>query len=265
MRCPYQEGGFGFPIKYGYALVGHREDLGAEGEPAAVFALHPHQERICIDENALFPLPAGLPPRRGILAANMETALTAVWDAAVGPGDRVLVVGAGVIGLLTAYVAARIIGTSVTAVDINPALAEITRGLGVRFAETADAPTDQDIVFHASASAAGLALSLRCAGQDATVVELSWYGDRLVEVPLGAAFHPRRLKLVSSQVGSVPPVRAPRWSHARRLKTALSLLAAPELDAVITSEVAFDDLPARLPSILAPDAPGLMTAVRYGD
>lgn len=265
MRCPHQEGSFSFPIKYGYALVGEREDALGRDTADTVFVLHPHQERICVDESALYPLPSGVPPRRAILAANMETALNAVWDAGVGPGDNVLVVGLGVIGLLTAYVSAQIIGTSVTAVDINPARAEVANRLGVRFAETAKAPTEQDVVFHASASAAGLALSLRCAGQDAKVAELSWYGERLVEVPFGTSFHSRRLKLISSQVGSMPPDRAPRWSHARRLRAALSLLAAPELDALITSEVAFAELPNQLPSILAADGPGLMTAVRYGD
>jgi len=265
MRCPHQEGSFPFPIKYGYALVGEREDAPGGDKASAVFVLHPHQERICVDEGALYPLPSAVPPRRAILAANMETALNAVWDAGAGPGDNVLVVGLGVIGLLTAYVTARIIGTTVTAVDINPARADVANKLGVRFAENANAPTEQDVVFHASASAAGLALSLRCAGQDATVVELSWYGDRLVEVPFGTYFHSRRLRLISSQVGSLPPDRAPRWSHARRLRAALSLLAAPDLDALITSEIAFADLPKQLPSILAADGSGLMTAVRYGD
>ena len=257
MRCPYQEGAFPFPVKYGYALVG--EPLGDKEETkrAPVFVLHPHQEFISVRGNDVHPLPEGLPPRRAVLAANMETALTATWDSGAGPGDRVLIVGGGVVGLLTAFLCARIPGTEVTLTDIAGERAETAQALGAAFCRPEKAPGDQDVVFHASASDAGLDCAL------AWVVEMSWYGSRPVSVPLGGAFHSRRLQLISSQVGRIPESRAPRWSHARRMAAALSLLKAPQLDALITGEVAFADLPDRLPAILAPSAPGLMTVVRY--
>ena len=263
MRCPYQEGDFPFPVKYGYALVG--EPLGDKDETkrAPVFVLHPHQEFISVRADEAHPLPNDVPPRRAVLAANMETALTATWDSGVGAGDRVLVVGGGVVGLLTAFVVASMPGTTVTVADILPERAEVAERLGARFCLPEAAPTDQDVVFHASASEAGLACALASAGQGAAVVEMSWYGSRTVRASLGGAFHSRRLKLISSQVGRIPEGRALRWSYARRLATALSLLAEPALDALITDEVAFAELPDRLPAILAPSASGLMTVVRY--
>ncbi len=181
----------------------------------------------------------------------METALNAMWDAAAGPADRIAIVGAGTVGSLCAFIAGRLPGAEVTLIDIEPSRAAIAAALGVRFAAPAQAPGDCDVVIHASASAAGLATALRLAGEEASVVELSWYGSGEVAVPLGAAFHSRRLRLVSSQVGQVAPSRRPRWSHRRRLAAALALLADPALDVLLAPAVEFHDLPARLPAIFA--------------
>src|SRR5215475_10388938 len=107
------------------------------------------------------------------------------------------------------------------------------------------APGDADVVFHASATPAGLATAITCAGFEGVVVEMSWYGHRPVEVDLGGAFHSRRLKLVSSQVGHVAPSRRPRWTHRRRIEAAVRLLGCmPALDALVTEEIAFEDAPA---------------------
>jgi threonine dehydrogenase-like Zn-dependent dehydrogenase len=194
----------------------------------------------------------------------METALNAVWDSGVTAADRVLVIGGGVVGLLVAALAARLPGAAVTLVDIVPERAAVARALGAAFALPADAPADVDVVFHASTTAAGLALGLDHAGVEATVVEMSWYGDRAVTLPLGGDFHSRRLKLVSSQVGMIAAPRRSRWSNERRLAAALELLDDPRLDAIALEEVMFDDLPAALPRLLAPDAPGAGAVVRYG-
>ncbi len=263
MRAPHQEGSFPHPVKYGYCAVGVVEAGPPRLVGRAVFALHPHQSAFTLPAPALLPLPEGLPPRRAVLAANMETALNGVWDSGIGPGDRVVVVGGGVVGLLTAMIAAGIPGVAVTVVDRDPARAAVARGLGAAFAEPDEAPGEADVVVHATGSGAGLALALACAGEEAAVVELSWYGAREVAAPLGGAFHSRRLRLVSSQVGGVPPARRPRWTHRRRAETALRLLADPRLDVLLTEEVAFASLPAELPRLLAPDAPGLCAVVRY--
>lgn len=266
MRAPLQEGEFAFPVKYGYCAVGRVVDGPAARRGETVFALAPHQSRLACPPELAHPLPPGLPPERAVLAANMETALTVVWDSGAAPGDRVAVVGAGVVGALAGWLCARLPGAEVTLVDPQPDRAGLAAALGCGFAAPAEAEAQAeglaDVVIHASASPAGLATALRLAGREATVVEASWYGDRDIPAPLGGAFHSQRLRLVSSQVGSLPPARAPRWSHARRMATALALLADPALDALISGETAFDDLPAAYAGILA--APGtLCHRVRY--
>jgi threonine dehydrogenase-like Zn-dependent dehydrogenase len=228
-----------------------------------VFALHPHQEAFVAPGAALCPLPPGLPPRRAVLAANMETALNALWDSGAGPGDRIAVVGGGVVGLLVAHLCAGLPGAEVSLIDRDPAREAVARALGLAFALPEAAAPEADLVFHASASEAGLALALSLAGEEAALVELSWYGAGAVAAPLGLAFHARRLRLVASQVGAVAASRRPRWSHRRRLLKALDLLRDARLDALLTEEVAFANLPAALPRLLAPGAPGLCTVIRY--
>jgi threonine dehydrogenase-like Zn-dependent dehydrogenase len=223
----------------------------------------PHQTAFNLPIENFVPLPDGLLPERAVLAANMETALNAVWDAQPGPADRIAVVGAGVLGLLVSRLCAKMPGTAVTVVDINPERAAIAAKLGAAFVAPEKAPADCDIVFHTSASAAGLATALRLAGDEASVLELSWYGADDVKVPLGDVFHSRRLKLISSQVGKVAPSHRPRWDYRRRLSAALDLLNDPTLDALIAPPVAFADLPAKLPDILNPTSGALCQLIRY--
>ena len=265
MQAPFQEGEFSFPVKYGYCTVGRVEGGPAAWRDKIVFCLHPHQERFVAPIDALRLVPPATPPRRATLAANMETALNALWDSGAGPGDRIVVVGAGVVGLLVAALSVRLPGAEVSVVDVDAARAEVAAALGARFVLASGFPPggDADVVFHASATAAGLTLAIAAAGDEAKIVELSWYGDAEVSAPLGGAFHAKRLQLISSQVGRVAPSRRPRWSFARRLDKALELLADTRLDTLITEEVAFADLPRELARILAPGAPGLATLVRY--
>lgn len=252
MRCPLQEGDFPFPVKYGYAAVGRL--LTGPQAGRAVFALAPHQDRFACPAAMALPLPEGLPPARAVLGANMETALNIVWDAQAGPGDRIAVVGAGVVGALAGWICACLPGAEVTLIDTNPTRADVAARLGCGFASPTAAEAlagAADVVIHASASAAGLELALRLAAREAVVVEASWHGNRAVPVALGGAFHSQRLRLVSSQVGQLPPARTPRWSHARRLSKALDLLCDPALDALISGETALADLPAAYGAILA--------------
>jgi threonine dehydrogenase-like Zn-dependent dehydrogenase len=265
MRAPLQEGAFPFPVKYGYCATGIVEDGPKELTGRPVFCLHPHQEYFVAPVSMLVPLPDGVPPRRATLAANMETALNAVWDAGAGPADRIVVVGAGVVGLLIGYLAARLPGSEVTLVDVVAGRVDLARQLGVRFAAPEAAPKDADIVFHTSATAAGLDTAIAAAGMEAMVAEVSWYGDTSVSVNLGGAFHSRRLKLVSSQVGQVPPSRRPRWDYRRRLEAALGLLQDPALDALVNEEISFEDAPKALPAALAPSARGLAPVIRYSE
>ena len=219
MRCPFQAGDFPFPVKYGYAAVGIVEAGPADRLGQRVFCLHPHQTRFTIPAAAALPVPDNVPTDRAVLAAQIETALNASWDAAPRIGDRIAVVGGGTIGCLTAWLCAQLPGTEVTLIDIDPARAPVAAALGFGFATAEAAPKACDLVFHASGSSEGLALALSLAGFEAEVMELSWYGDRPVTVPFGGAFHSQRLSLRASQVGAVAPARRSRWSHARRLDT----------------------------------------------
>jgi threonine dehydrogenase-like Zn-dependent dehydrogenase len=267
MRAPLQEGEFPFPVKYGYCAVGRVEAGPAEWLGRTVFCLHPHQSRFIVPLDMPRPVPENIPPRRATLAANMETALNALWDSGAGPGDKIVVIGAGVVGLLVAALCAGLPGADVSVVDIDASRAKIVASLGAKFVAAADFAAlgydDADLVFHASASAQGLAMALGSAGLEAKIVEMSWYGDAPVAAPLGGAFHAKRLRLISSQVGQVSPSRRPRWNFARRLDKALELLADARYEALITEEVAFEDAPRELPRILAPGAAGLATVLRY--
>lgn len=260
MRSPRQEGEFTFPVKYGYCNVGKV----LEGDLAGklVFALHPHQDNFRAHSEELTLIPEGVPAERAVLAANMETALNIVWDSGAQAGDKVAIVGAGVIGLLTGYLASRLPGSEVTLVDINPAKEVLARELGCSFATAESAPKDCDVVIHTSATNEGLSLALKLAGVGASVVEASWFGDAEVRLGLGGAFHSKRLKLVSSQVGSISPERSVRWSNQRRLGKALELLNDPILDALISGESSFMDLPANYAQILT-DPNTLCHRVRY--
>lgn len=260
MRAPFQAGDFPFPVKYGYAAVGTVEDgpAGLVGQP--VFCLHPHQDHFVVPVRAVRVVPAGVPARRAVLAANMETAVNAVWDGGVSVGDRVAVVGCGVVGALVAYLCARIPGTSVAAVDLDPGRRGLAEALGASFGPPESAA---DVVFHATGSADGLATALDLAGKEARVVDLSWYGDRRVSVPLGEAFHAGRLSIVSSQVGSIPPLRTPRWDFGRRLDAALGLLLDPTLDALLSADVPFGEIAGRMPALLE-DPATLCATFRHG-
>jgi len=246
MRCPFQEGDFPSPVKYGYASVGVIEETGAR-----VFCLHPHQDRYAVPAAACAPIPDDVPDRRAVLAATMETAVNAMWDAAPRVGDRIAVIGGGAVGCLVAALCARLPGASVELVDINPARADIAARLGAGFALPAAAAGDCDLVVHASGAPEGLATALGLAGFEATVLEMSWYGDALVPAPLGEAFHSRRLTLRASQVGHVAASRRARHGRRDRLLLALSLLRDPVFDCLLGGGSAFDDLPATMARLAA--------------
>jgi len=266
MRAPFQEGDFPGPVKYGYASVGEVLESSAASSDLVgrtVFCLYPHQDLYCVPADAVVPLPKGVPAGRAVLAANMETAVTIAWDARPAVGDRIVVIGAGVVGLLVAWLCQRVPGTTLTIVDPEPSREAVARTLGVPYRFDPPAAADADLVIHASGQPDGLRAALDVAGVESTIVEASWYGNHDVCLPLGEVFHSRRLTLRSSQVGRIPPDRAPRWTHGRRMRLALELLRAPELDVLITGECPFEELPAVM-ARLSDDARGeLCHRVRY--
>jgi 2-desacetyl-2-hydroxyethyl bacteriochlorophyllide A dehydrogenase len=259
MRCPMQEGAFTFPVKYGYSAVGVVREGPAALLGRRVFCLAPHQSAFIAPAAMLTPVPDAVPTERAVLAANMETAVNIAWDAAALPGERVLVVGAGVVGLLAAYLLGHMPGVSLAVVDPDGAKARIAATLGLRFAAPEEAPAEADLIIHASGAPAGLAFALGRAAFEARIVEASWFGDKPVTLPLGEAFHSRRLRLISSQVGHVGGAMRGRRSHADRMALALSLLADARLDALLDGPSRFDDLPATMAGLAA--APGVLCHV----
>jgi threonine dehydrogenase-like Zn-dependent dehydrogenase len=261
MRAPFQDGEFPAPVKYGYLNVGEVESGPAELVGRTVFCLYPHQTRYVVPASAVTVVPAAVPAARAVLAGTVETALNAVWDAVPQVGDRIAVVGAGMVGAAVAKILAGLPATRVQLVDIEAGKAGVAAALGVDFALPHDALDGCDLVVHASASEQGLARALELLRQDGVCVELSWYGDRRVAVPLGEWFHSRRLTIRGSQVGTVSPNR-PR-TFGDRMATALALLADPGYDALVTGECRFADLPAALPRLISDEPSSLGLRVTY--
>ncbi|GHI98339.1 dehydrogenase [Streptomyces olivaceus] len=265
MRAPFQEGDFPGPVKYGYLGVGVVEEGPQRLLGRTVFCLHPHQTRYVVPAASVTPVPDAVPAGRAVLAGTVETAVNALWDAAPLLGDRVAVVGGGMVGCSVAALLARFPGVRVQLIDADPAREEVADALGIDFALPGDAHGDRDLVVHASATEQGLARSLELLRPEGTVLELSWYGDRHVALPLGEAFHSRRLTLRSSQVGTVSPARAATRTYADRLALALDLLADPALDALVTGESAFGELPQLMPRLASGEIPALCHRIRYDE
>lgn len=263
MRAPFQDGAFPAPVKYGYAAVGVIEDGHSSLRGRTVFVLYPHQTRFVVPERAAHLVPDDVPANRAVLAANMETATNGIWDAQIQPGDRVAVIGGGTVGSLVAWLAAQIPGCEVELIDINPVRAVVAAALGIRFAAPAVAARDVDVVIHASGSPSGLALALELAAFESRIVELSWFGDADVALKLGGAFHSRRLTIASSQVGQVAASQRPRWDTTRRMALALRLLSDPTLDALISGDSPFEELPSVLTRLSTSPGDTLCHRIRY--
>ncbi len=263
MRAPFQEGDFPGPVKYGYLNVGVIEVGTPDLVGRTVFCLYPHQTRYVVPARAVVPVPDGVPPARAVLAGTVETAVNAMWDAAPLVGDRVTVIGAGMVGCCVAAVLARFPGTHVQLVDVDPTRAAVASALGVEFARPDEAAGRRDLVVHASATSAGLQRGLELLAAEGTVIELSWYGDREVFLALGGSFHSGRLAIRSSQVGSISPARRASRTFADRLALALELLRDPAFDALLTGESDFADLPTVLARLATGELPALCHLIAY--
>ncbi len=271
MRCPHQQGEFSFPVTYGYACVGKVIKLGSNvkkvHEGQKVFILHPHQERFIVDENWANPLPSNLDPSIAVLSANMETGLNAIWDARIESAHKVAVIGAGVVGLLTAHLAAKHVQTQPVVIDIDPRKKPVVESLGLQFLSPQDASIEQDDgfdrIFNSSASGAGLQLAIDLANFEAWIIEQSWYGDKKIELSLGGGFHSKRLQIVSSQVGHVSPSMRDKHSHSDRLNIAMSFLDDSRLRMLLNPVISFSSLPESICKVLDPKSDALCPLVTY--
>ena len=265
MRAPFQEGDFPGPVKYGYLNVGAVEEGPAELRGRTVFCLYPHQTAYVVPAGAVAVVPEGVPVSRAVLAGTVETAVNALWDAGPLVGDRVAVVGAGMVGCCVARLLQQFPGVRVTLVDVDCGRAAVAAALGVDFALPEEADGGLDLVVHTSATSAGLQRSLELLAAEGTVIDLSWYGDTEVRLTLGGAFHAGRLGIRSSQVGTVSPARASRRTTADRLALALDLLRDPAFDALLTGESPFDELPDVMARLAEGSLPALCHTIAYGD
>ena len=263
MRAPFQEGDFPAPVKYGYLNVGVVEEGPAGLRGRTVFCLYPHQTAYVVPAGAVTVVPEGVPPERAVLAGTVETAVNALWDAAPLLGDRVAVVGAGMVGCCVARLLSRFPGVRVTLVDVDASRAEVAAALGVDYALPGDAAGGRDLVVHASATSAGLQRSLDLLAPEGTVIDLSWYGDTEVRLSLGGAFHSGRLAIRASQVGTVSPARSGRRTTADRLALALELLTDPAFDALISGQSRFRELPEVMARLAAGSLPALCHTITY--
>jgi threonine dehydrogenase-like Zn-dependent dehydrogenase len=263
MRAPFQEGEFPGPVKYGYLNVGAVEQGPRELRGRTVFCLFPHQTSYVVPAAAVTVVPEDVPPARAVLAGTVETAVNALWDAAPLLGDRIAVVGAGMVGCCVARLMSRFPGVEVTLVDVAAGRAGIADALGVGFALPADAADGRDLVVHTSATSAGLQRSLELLAPEGTVIDLSWYGDAGVQLALGGAFHSRRLGIRASQVGTVSPARGGRRTTADRLALALDLLRDPAFDALVTGQSRFGELPDVMARLASGSLPALCHTITY--
>lgn len=263
MRCPFQAGDLPGPVKYGYLSVGEVESGPAELLGERVFCLYPHQDRYVVPVTAVTAVPADVPSERAVLAGTVETAVNALWDGPPRIGDRVAVVGAGMVGLSVAALLRRFPLRRLQVVEVDAARAEVIRGLGVAAVAPDEAEGDCDLVFHASATGAGLATALALLGDEGEVIELSWYGDRTPDVPLGADFHARRLSIRASQVGRVSPARAARRGTSERLAIALEALRDPAFDLLLAPAVPFEELPRLMDDLDAGASAGRCQVISY--
>ena len=263
MRAPFQEGDFPGPVKYGYLSVGVVESGPDDLAGRTVFCLYPHQTAYVVPADAVSVVPADVPARRAVLAGTVETAVNALWDARPLLGDRVAVVGAGMVGLCVARLLVGLPGVTVTVVDADPSRAEVADALDLRFARPGDAAGDLDLVLHASGTSAGLQLSLDLLAADGVVTDLSWYGDTPVELSLGERFHAQRLGIRASQVGEIAQARRGRRTHAERMGLALRLLADPAFDALLTGESTFEELPEVMGKLASGSIPALCHTISY--
>ena len=261
MKVPYMEGEFSFPVKYGYSLVGEVQEGPEEILGKKVHLLHPHQDYCRVQASELTVLPGEVPPLRATLASNLETALNSIWDSGVSVGDRVLVVGFGIIGSLTARLLQSIAGVEVWVYDLDAQRSELASASGFHIVDRM--LYDFDIAFHCSSSSKGLQSCIDHIGFEGKVMEMSWYGEQAVELQLGGSFHQQRKQIISSQVSSIPSNHRARWDFNRRKAVVMELLKNPAYDQHLGEQVPFDKVPALFGNIRKGSLSALSWVIAY--
>lgn len=257
MKVPYMEGSFSLPVKYGYSLVARSE----EGQ--CYHLMHPHQDLVSVNPESLTPVPPGIPPSRAVLVSNMETALTAYWDAGPLKDEKIMIAGFGLIGALTALLL-RLKGfQDITVYEPDATRTGLARRLGFHTGDPGFDPGPFDLAFHSSGNASGLQHCLEVMGPEGRILELSWYGRQKITLGLGEHFHINRLRIIASQVSSIPRNLQGAWNFAKRKQEVLSLLADPCWDRLEIEEVPFETSPAVFYKIRHSQTKGLTYILKY--
>jgi len=235
MSLPLMKGTFDQDFTYGYSLTGVIEQGPADLVGQHVHLLHPHQSYAIVATSDITVIPEAL-AERAVLVSNLETVINAVWDSQVSLGDEVLVIGYGIIGALLVQLLRQMPGVTVRVYDIDPTKQQLANPY-----ETGNPAKEFDIVFHTSGSSSGLQYGIDQLKPEGTLMELSWYGGRKVEVALGQSFHYDRKKIISTQVSTIPHCRAQRWDYARRKQLAISLLSLIDFEHLIMNSISFSE------------------------
>ena len=263
MGCRYMEGSFALPVKYGYSLVG----IGITGalQGHRVFTMHPHQTLACVQDDHTVILPDHIGDARATLFPNLETAVNGVWDAALRPAEQAVVVGAGPVGLLLAFVLRRETGTPTIVMEPDADRAAFAADLPWvgEVLSPQDADGAHDVALHASGSPAGLQSALDTVGFEGRVIDLSWYGSTPVTLDLGTAYHHDRKRIQASQVGTVAPNHRGPDGHRVRNEAVLDLLKDDGLDALMARPEPFHQLPTLMQRVYSGDLAHPHAVVAY--
>ncbi len=236
MSVPYMAGRFSLPIKYGYSLVGKRTDTGQ-----FIHAMHPHQSHCKIAEKDMAVIPEQLSPLKAALISNMETVINAIWDADIQGGEKVLIAGFGNIGCLLAETLTHYGVSEIHILEKEEWKKEIISSFG--FSTDVDIDANYDLAFDTTASKTGLQFCLDAVRSEGTVINLSWYGNRTIELSLGGSFHYGRKKIISSQVSVIPEKMKNSWDFKSRKKLVMDLLSQHPYEKYITHIIPFKETP----------------------
>jgi threonine dehydrogenase-like Zn-dependent dehydrogenase len=244
MKVPYMEGSFSFPCKYGYSLVGKIIRGPAGLKNRFVHLMHPHQDMAWVHPSSVFPLPDGIPPRRAVLAGNMETAVNALWDSEISVGDSVLIAGFGIVGALIALLASCIPGVAIVVLETNEKRRSLAAKLGFDLFENfRTGNTPFDAALNTTGDENALQICIDNTGFESQVTEVSFYGTKAVSVRMGGNFHISRKRIAVSQVSNLPLKKLARWDHLRRKQLVYNLLKDNRFDCLVENAVPFHDAP----------------------
>ncbi len=264
MTVPYMQGAFSFPLTYGYSLTGEVIDGPQEWLGERVHAMHPHQDLCVIHSHDLTVVPGNVPLDRAVLASNLETAVNGVWDGQPIMGQRVLVIGYGLIGALIAHLVKPIPGIELHIHDIRGSRKELAIANGHHVWDAAESqPGDYDLIFHTSASSAGLQFAIDHTREEGRVIEMSWYGNQTVNLDLGASFHYGRNRIISSQVSRIASPALPHFDHHRRKSLIFQLLADDAYHKFLGEGIVFDQSPSFFSDLRKNSFPGMNAYFKY--